>query len=71
MWLVPVVVDTGGVLSYWRVLAEQGSEDLGGVALLATAHLPLGIDEHTAEQICDFTAGNPLAASIGGRTRLA
>ncbi|PYR36409.1 MAG: hypothetical protein DMF90_10225, partial [Acidobacteria bacterium] len=28
LWLVPVVVDTGGVLAYWRVLAEQGSEDL-------------------------------------------
>jgi len=75
VWLVPVVVDTGGVLAYWRVLAEQGSEDLGGVALLATSPTP----GHTLEALRDIfvapwaygaVAGAILVAALIGLLRM-
>jgi hypothetical protein len=38
VWLVPLVVVSGGPLAYWRAFANQGAEDLSGVAMLATTH---------------------------------
>lgn len=37
VWLVPVVVDSGGLGAYWRVLAAQGGEDLDSGAMLAAS----------------------------------
>jgi hypothetical protein len=35
-WLVPLVIASGGPLTYWRALFSQGAEDLSGVKMLAT-----------------------------------
>jgi len=35
-WLIPLLWVTGGPLAYWRAVAEQGSEDLGGIRMLWT-----------------------------------
>jgi hypothetical protein len=35
-WFVPLVVASGGPLTYWRALFSQGAEDLSGVKMLAT-----------------------------------
>jgi hypothetical protein len=35
-WFAPLVLVSGGPLAYWRALSSQGTEDLTGVAMLAT-----------------------------------
>jgi hypothetical protein len=35
-WFVPLVIASGGPLTYWRALFSQGAEDLSGVKMLAT-----------------------------------
>jgi hypothetical protein len=36
VWAVPLVIDSGGLASYWRSVRFQGKEDLTGIELLAT-----------------------------------
>jgi hypothetical protein len=36
IWAVPLVIDSGGVASYWRSVRFQGGQDLSGIELLAT-----------------------------------
>ena len=36
LWLIPLVVVSGGPSAYWRAFFNQGAEDLTGVAMLAT-----------------------------------
>src|SRR5439155_25871714 len=38
VWFVPLVVVTGGPAAYWRVLSNQGAEDLGNITMLWRAH---------------------------------
>jgi hypothetical protein len=38
LWLVPLLVVSGGPLAYWRALFNQGAEDLGNIQMLWTAH---------------------------------
>src|SRR5712691_4648422 len=38
LWLVPLLVVSGGPLAYWRALLNQGAEDLGNIQMLWTAH---------------------------------
>jgi len=38
LWFVPLLVVSGGPLAYWRVLFNQGAEDLGNIQMLWTAH---------------------------------
>jgi hypothetical protein len=35
-WFVPLIIASGGPLTYWRALSSQGAEDLSGVKMLAT-----------------------------------
>jgi hypothetical protein len=36
VWLIPLIWISGGASAYWHALSNQGSEDLSGVAMLAT-----------------------------------
>jgi hypothetical protein len=36
VWLVPLMIVSGGPQAYWRAFSSQGAEDLSGVAMLAT-----------------------------------
>jgi len=38
LWLVPLVVVSGGRAAYWRALSNQGAEDLGNISMLWTRH---------------------------------
>jgi hypothetical protein len=75
VWLVPVAVDTGGVRAYWRLLVEQGGEDLGGVVMLATSFTPRhGLEAlrniFVAPWAYDLLAGAILTAAVVGMLRM-
>src|SRR5262245_32133449 len=36
IWAVPLLIDSGGIASYWRSVRFQGGQDLSGIELLAT-----------------------------------
>lgn len=36
LWMVPLVLVSGGPAAYWSALSSQGAEDLSGVTMLAT-----------------------------------
>ena len=38
VWLLPLVVITGGPAAYWHALSDQGAEDLGNIQMLWTSH---------------------------------
>jgi hypothetical protein len=38
VWFIPLVVITGGPTAYWRVLVNQGAEDIGNISMLWTTH---------------------------------
>jgi hypothetical protein len=35
-WAIPLLIDSGGIASYWRSVRFQGGQDLTGIELLAT-----------------------------------
>jgi hypothetical protein len=38
LWLIPLVIISGGPAPYWHALFDQGSEDLGNIQMLWTRH---------------------------------
>ena len=38
LWLIPLVVISGGPAAYWHALSNQGAEDLGNITMLWTRH---------------------------------
>src|SRR4029453_10121200 len=36
IWAIPLLIESGGVASYWRSVRFQGGQDLSGIELLAT-----------------------------------
>jgi hypothetical protein len=38
LWLVPLVIVSGGPAAYWHALFDQGAEDLGNIQMLWTRH---------------------------------
>ena len=38
LWLVPLVIVSGGPSAYWHALFDQGAEDLGNIQMLWTMH---------------------------------
>jgi hypothetical protein len=38
LWLIPLVIVTGGPAAYWHALFDQGAEDFGNIQMLWNAH---------------------------------
>lgn len=63
-WFAPLVFVSGGPLAYWHALSNQGTEDLTGVAMLATTPtVSLAVETVRSALVTPWGWG-PLAAII-------
>jgi hypothetical protein len=76
VWAVPLILLTGGPLSYWRVLFSQGAEDLSGVRMLWTTPTPRQLltalsHAFVAPWAIAWTAAGMLALATAGLVHMA